>query len=87
MASGVFILCACCALKLANDDESACRDYHGHDHARLQVPAGTTITQGPHEWAGSLELTCHGHEEGTIQPLGEYWVAQPGPAPAEEGVR
>jgi hypothetical protein len=45
------------------------------------------ITQGPHEWAGSLELTCHGHEDGTIQSLGEYWVAQPGPAPAEEGVR
>ncbi|MFF1880274.1 hypothetical protein ACFVVC_02230 [Pseudarthrobacter sp. NPDC058196] len=87
MARGVFILCACCAFKLTNDDESACRDYHGHDHAGLQVPAGTAVTQGPHEWDGSLELRCHGHEGGMIQPLEEYWVARPGPVPAEAGVR
>lgn len=71
-----FVLCECCALKLANDDDSACRDYHRHEHASLCVPAGTAITQGPHEWDGSLHLSCHGHEDGAIQPLGRFWVAE-----------
>ena len=25
-------LCDCCALVVANDDESGCRDYYGHTH-------------------------------------------------------
>lgn len=76
MARKTFVLCECCALKLANDDDSSCRDYHGHDHASLDVPAGTAITQGPHDWDGTLALACHGHKGGTIETLGQFWVAE-----------
>lgn len=69
------ILCECCALKLANDDESGCRDHHGHDHPPLLVPAGTVIVQGPHRWDGTLDLTCHGHAGGRIGPGQEFWAA------------
>lgn len=41
-------LCECCALWVANNDESACRDFYGHDHpyARSEV-AGVDIDAGP----------------------------------------
>ncbi|WP_247040325.1 hypothetical protein [Arthrobacter rhizosphaerae] len=76
MANTTFILCECCTLVLANDDESGCRDFHGHKHAPLDVPPGTAISQGPHTWNGSLELTCHGHEKGLIQPGENFWLAE-----------
>ena len=76
MAHQTFILCGCCALKLAGDDESACRDHHGHDHVWPEVPTGTVITQGPHEWNGTGELPSDCHEGGTIGPKDPYWVAE-----------
>ena len=30
--------CTCCALVIANADESGCRDFHGHTHAQTTVP-------------------------------------------------
>lgn len=36
-------LCDCCALVVANADESGCRDYYGHTHQTAEVPAGTVI--------------------------------------------
>lgn len=37
-------LCDCCALMLANGDESGCRDYHGHEHPSIEVPVHTVLT-------------------------------------------
>ncbi|MDP9903162.1 hypothetical protein [Arthrobacter bambusae] len=76
MANQPFVLCECCALKLNNDDESGCRDYHGHGHDSLDVLAGTVISQGPHVWDGKLDLTCHGHKDGVVHPGGAFWVAE-----------
>lgn len=76
MARKIFVLCECCALKLANDDESGCRDYHRHEHASLNVPLGTAVSQGPHTWDGTLDLACHGHERGLVQPGETFWVAE-----------
>lgn len=28
-------LCECCALVVANDDDSACQDYYHHDHTPM----------------------------------------------------
>lgn len=82
MAKETLVLCECCALKLTNDDESACREFHGHTHRTPDVPADTVVSQGPHVWDGTLALTCHGHD-----PRGEdsasaihngqtFWVAE-----------
>lgn len=76
----MLILCECCALKLTNDDESGCRDFHRHTHGPLSVPGDTAITQGPHEWDGTLALDCHGHEDGVIYPDQVFWVAESFPA-------
>lgn len=27
-----YALCDCCAIMVANNDESSCRDYYGHTH-------------------------------------------------------
>jgi hypothetical protein len=29
-------VCECCALVIANGDDSGCRDYYGHTHAAPQ---------------------------------------------------
>lgn len=76
MARKTFVLCQCCALKLANDDESGCRDHHGHDHPALDLPADVVVSQGPHLWDGTLDLACHGHEGGSVRPGEEFWVAE-----------
>jgi hypothetical protein len=37
-------VCECCALVIANGDDSGCRDYYGHTHPTPEVPAGTCLT-------------------------------------------
>lgn len=37
-------VCECCALQIANGDESGCRDYYGHTHPSANVPVGTVLT-------------------------------------------
>ncbi|WP_026927428.1 hypothetical protein [Granulicoccus phenolivorans] len=69
------VLCVCCAVKLVNDDDSGCRDFHPHDHAGLEVPAGTVLGAGPHVWWGARALACDGHRDGAIEPGGLYWDA------------
>lgn len=76
MPGRILILCECCALKLANDDDSGCRDFHHHTRPGLDVPAGTVISQGPHTWDGTLDLACHGHEGGVVHPEETFWVAE-----------
>ena len=85
MAHTVLTLCECCALMLANNDDSGCRDYHGHDHAPLEVPRDTVISGGPHTWEGCSDLPCHGHDAGVVHPWQTYWVAEimNEPAPLE----
>lgn len=48
-------LCTCCALWIANRDESSCRDYHGHTHPRPNDNIGVVDTSsepdhGPDTW-------------------------------------
>lgn len=91
MTAEKLILCACCAQKLANDDESACRDFYNHDHPSLNVPAGTVITGGPFlkdDPFGCLREdqvlepdVCNGHG-GEISFGAEYWTAE---APGTDG--
>ncbi|MFD2794647.1 hypothetical protein ACFS27_13905 [Promicromonospora vindobonensis] len=76
MPRRTLFLCECCALKLSNDDESGCRDFHHHTHSGLDVPAETVIAQGPYTWDGSHDLACHGHEGGVVQTDQTYWVAE-----------
>lgn len=75
-----YVLCECCALMLANNDESGCRDYHHHEHTSLDMPFDTAISQGPHTWEGTFDLACHGHQDGdqdgTIRPSETFWVAE-----------
>lgn len=33
-------VCTCCALWIANADDSGCRDYYGHTHKRCAVTGG-----------------------------------------------
>lgn len=46
-------LCECCALLIANGDESGCRDYYGHTHQPATVPAHTVLTD-------ESDQPCHG---------------------------
>lgn len=57
-------LCRCCALWVANQDDSSCRDYHGHTHPKpgeniATVDSETEPYCGPNTW------TCDGC--GTLQ--------------------
>lgn len=36
-------LCECCAIFVANGDESSCRDYFHHTHRTPEVPANTVV--------------------------------------------
>lgn len=37
-------LCECCALMIANNDETGCRDHDHHTHKSVEVPARTVLT-------------------------------------------
>lgn len=41
--TGWMTVCECCAMWLANNDDSSCRDYYGHTHKRGEFPAGAVI--------------------------------------------
>lgn len=61
-------LCDCCAQMLANDDDSSCRDYYGHTHDSLSVPADTVLTD---EWEiSSTPWACDGcgERQGSFSP-------------------
>jgi len=51
-------LCECCALVIANGDDSGCRDYYGHTHAAPTVPAHTILTGESGQ--PSRDFTCGG---------------------------
>lgn len=74
----VLTLCRCCALVLVNNDSSACRDFHGHDHPGPELPTGLaladlepTVNPGP----GGVRCDAHG---GEVLPFGELWRASGG---------
>lgn len=54
-------LCECCALLIANGDESGCRDYYGHTHETASVPAHTILTGDSDQ--PCYAFTCHGCRE------------------------
>lgn len=69
------ILCECCTIKLANDDDSACRDYHGHTHHNLLASEFLALTSlDPYIWEGRSNLNCHGH--GGELTSEKFWIAE-----------
>lgn len=50
-------VCECCAVLIANADESGCRDYYGHTHPAADVPAGTVLTDDGADQP-SIPWTC-----------------------------
>lgn len=75
-ADGVSLnLCECCTMLLANDDDSGCRDFHGHTHGALRVPAGTAlVNHTPLTHESLTPMTCDGHG-GDITVMAPYWIA------------
>lgn len=64
-------LCSCCALWVANADDSGCRDYHHHTHpyARSEI-AGVDNEPGPEvRWEN---WTCDGCDT-EQKPGAEAW--------------
>ncbi|MDU2072551.1 MAG: hypothetical protein E7G28_13065 [Cutibacterium avidum] len=69
------VLCACCAMKLLNDDESTCRDYYNHTHPSCDVPSGTILASlTPIVHTSARPLDCDGHH-GPIADQELYWPA------------
>ena len=69
-------LCQCCAMKLANDDDSSCRHFHKHTHAALTVPAGAVLVDlEPTRNEGARHLVCDGHGE-NIGESAHYWIVE-----------
>jgi len=66
-------LCECCALMVANGDESGCRAYYGYTHKSADVPAGTVLTDETDQPCHGF--TCDGCGE-DIAPFGyRLWAA------------
>lgn len=65
--TGELYLCECCALKLANDDESSCTGYYGHEaHAlqsmNLQSPR-LVLSGNEREWQDRYAWYCDGCDQ------------------------
>lgn len=41
--AGEYRVCDCCALMIANGDESGCRDYYDHGHRTCTLPGPAAI--------------------------------------------
>ena len=52
------VVCDCCALWIANNDESGCRDYYGHDHKRCDI-SYLWVLDGSEEEV-TYHWTCYG---------------------------
>ena len=52
--------CECCALMVANGDDSGCRDYWEHDHPECSLPAGAFVASDGEEVWGHFTWTCEG---------------------------
>lgn len=65
-------LCDCCALMVANGDESGCRDFYGHTHQATELPIGTVMAGDSLETARGF--TCDGCQEDQ-GPLANEWPA------------
>lgn len=53
----VFV-CECCALLIANNDETACRDHYEHGHIECDLDPGAVVTGEQVETPGPC--TCDG---------------------------
>lgn len=65
-------LCDCCALLVANADESSCRDYYGHTHKSAELPAGTVIAG--EEVESYRGFHCDGCDQDML-PMANEWPA------------
>lgn len=52
-------VCTCCAVLIANGDQSGCRDFHNHTHPTFSVE-GVWAPVGPVEVDLDDEWTCGG---------------------------
>lgn len=76
-------LCDCCAMKVANDDTTSCRDFYDHDHEDFNLPGITALSDGSFEHSGLSPMSCSGHPDGQIQPGERYWRAEHLPSQME----
>ena len=74
------LVCECCANLIANGDDSACRDYHEHDHDETNLglernenavlecsdPAGDECDDERHDHNGIRYFDCAGCGQGPI---------------------
>lgn len=67
-------ICACCAIKVANDDESGCLDYYHHTPHAMRNPTfvGNYVIAGEREESFTA-FTCAGC--GQSEVFGEYYLA------------
>lgn len=73
--------CACCALVIANGDDSGCRDYYGHTHESAHLPARVVrqlneahpelVTEGI-SWDGWLVVTGDEDHDGFCDLCDQY---------------
>lgn len=66
-------LCDCCALMVANGDESGCRDYYNHTHAPCSVPFYAALAGG--EVPSRRGFTCDGCQEDQLAYANEWPAA------------
>jgi hypothetical protein len=67
-------VCECCALLIANGDETGCRDYYGHTHPAPHVPAGTCITEDGADQP-AIPWTCEACGEPQNRFVYRMWAA------------
>ncbi|MGN6129277.1 MAG: hypothetical protein ACTHOK_02960 [Nocardioidaceae bacterium] len=67
-------VCECCALVIANGDDSGCRDYYGHTHPAPDVPAGTCLTDDGADQP-STPWTCEACGERVDRFAYRMWAA------------
>lgn len=62
------LVCECCIMLICNDDDSACRGYHHHDHPDCQLPAYTVVfTDTIDDWDSTWPGECAGCGQTLLQ--------------------
>lgn len=64
------VVCDCCALWIANNDDSSCRDYYGHSHKRCDI-SYLWVLEGDHEEV-TRDWACFGCGEDML-PHTNQW--------------
>lgn len=68
------VVCDCCALMIANADESGCRDFHGHAHPSCKLPASTVLGEDRAVEYGEDTCAGCGQALGRLAPVHEFSI-------------